>query len=283
MTAINDLIEEKYEGLSQAQKKVAHYLLESMEEVFSASAAEIAENAMVSEATVHRLAHELGFQSFREMKQEFGNFLKNNYRSINNLVASTAFREEDWLEAHFLQEAKNVLHTGESTQQAEIMVAAEAMLRAPNIWLGGWRMGLSVTSYFQFILKYMLGNSAMIPQGEAAEYAAYFKEKDVVFLIAFPRYDTSVLTLAKLAQEKGAYVIALTDSTVSPIKPYSNLTLVAKSKSKGFLDSYTAAVALCNAIVNTISYIEKERVMRNIQEVEENYLEFQANKTRTLL
>jgi DNA-binding MurR/RpiR family transcriptional regulator len=283
MIEIHERIEQKFPELSQAQQKVAHYLLESIEEVFSASALEIAKNADVSEATVHRLAHELGFQSFRDMKQEFGNFLKNNYRSVNNLVASTAFREENWLESHFLQEAKNVLHTGEELDQAEIMIAAEAMLQARTIWLGGWRMGLSVTSYFQFILNYMLGNSVMIPQGEAAEYASYIKEKDVVFLIAFPRYDTKVLTLAEIAREKGAYVIGLTDSPVSPIKQDSNLTLIAKSKSKGFVDSYTAAVAVCNAIINTISYVEKSRVKENIKEVEENYLKFQQKSERTKL
>ncbi|WP_067725814.1 MurR/RpiR family transcriptional regulator [Oceanobacillus damuensis] len=275
MVQINERIKEKFSTLTSSQKKVAHYLLENMEEAFSASAIEIASNSDVSEATVHRLAQELGFESFRHMKQEIGTFIRHDYRSINNLVTSTTLKQDIWLEEHFFQEAENIINTSKHLNQAEITIAAEAILRAPNIWVGGWRMGLSVTSYMQFILKYMLGNSALIPQGEAAEYAAYFKKEDVVFLSAFPRYDEKVLNLAKIAKEKGAYVIGLTDSTVSPIKEYTNLCLIAKCKSKSFLDSYTAAVSVCNAVVSAISYMEEEKVKSNIKQVEDNFVTFQ--------
>ena len=277
MVKINERIKTEYRTLSFAQKKVAHYLLENMEEAFSASATEIAWNSDVSEATVHRLAHKLGFENFRQLKQEIGDFIKQNYRSINNLVTTTTLKQDEWLEGHLLQEAENIIKTGESLKQAEIMIAAEMMLHAPNIWVGGWRMALSVTSYMQFILKYMLGKSTFIPQGETAEYAAYFKKTDVVFLCAFPRYDVKVLTLAKLAKDKGAYVIGLTDSPVSPIKEYTNLCLIAKSKSKGFLDSYTAAVSICNAIVNAISFMEEDKVKNNIKQVEDNFIAFQQD------
>ncbi|AWI10936.1 transcriptional regulator [Caldibacillus thermoamylovorans] len=271
---IYELIQSNYRRLSNAQKKAAHYLLDNIEEVFSSSAAEIAKNADVSEATVYRLAQRLGFSSFREMKQAFGKLIKENYRSVNNLITSTTLTKDDWLKEHFLQEADNILQSAENIRQVEITIAAEATLEAPTVWLGGWRMGLSVTSYFQFILQYMLGKGVMIPQGETAEYAAYIKDDDVVFLTAFPRYDNKVLRLAKIARERGAYVIGLTDSTVSPIKQYANLCLIAKRKSKGFLDSYTAAVSVCNAIVYEISFIGKEQVKRNIEQVEKYYMEF---------
>lgn len=275
MVEINEVIKAKYNTLSHAQRKVAHYLLENMEEMVSASAMTIAQHATVSEATVHRLAQELGFETFRNMKEEIGNFMKRNYRPVNNLVTSTTLKQDEWMEGHFIQEAQNIIHTGENLKQAEITIAAEAMAGANHIWVGGWRMALSVTSYMQFILKFMLGNASFIPQGETAEYAAYFNKGDVVFLCAFPRYDEKVLTLAKIAKEKGAYVIGLTDSPVSPIKEYTNLSLIAKSKSKGFLDSYTAAVAVCNAIVNAISFIEEGKVKNNIEKVEENFVAFQ--------
>src|SRR5699024_5792076 len=160
MVQIHEVIKVKYNTLSHAQKKVAHYLLENMEEMVSASAVTIAKQAAVSEATVHRLAQELGFETFRNMKEEIGNFLKHNYRSINNLVTSTVLKQDEWLEGHVLQEAQNIIHTGENLKQAEITVAAEAMVGANHIWVGGWRMALSVTSYMQFILKFMLGNAS---------------------------------------------------------------------------------------------------------------------------
>jgi DNA-binding MurR/RpiR family transcriptional regulator len=275
MAYINKRIKERFAELSSSQKKVAHYLLENMEEVMLVSANQIALQAGVSEATVHRLARELGYDSYRTMKQAIHEFIKKDYRSVRNLVSTTTLKRDQWLEQHFVQEAENILHTSKGISESEINIAAQALLRAPNIWIAGWRMALSVTTYLQFILKYMLGNSSLIPQGETAEYAAYFKEEDVVFVCSFPRYDQKVLQIAKVAQDRGAYVIGLSDSTVAPIKAYTNLCLLAKCKSKSFLDSYTAAVSVINAIVSAISYLDETRVQSNIQQVEENFVTFQ--------
>ncbi|WP_231514923.1 MurR/RpiR family transcriptional regulator [Oceanobacillus salinisoli] len=272
---IHERIKDNFSNLSHSQKKVAHYLLGNLEEVFSSSANEIASLSDVSEATVHRLAQELGYESFRNMKKDIQQFIRNDYRSVNNLLSSTTLKEENWLEGHFVQEAENIIHTSKQIKQEEINIAAEAFLRASHIWVAGWRMGLSVTSYLQFILKYMLGNSTSIPQGEVAEYAAYIKKEDVVFLSAFPRYDVKVLQIAKIAREKGAYVIGITDSPVAPIKEYTNLCLTVKIKSKGFVDSYTASVSVCNAIVQAISYLGEDKVKNNIKQIEENFVTFQ--------
>lgn len=277
MKLINERIKENFQQLSRSQKKVAYYLLENMEEAVLVSANQIAGNSDVSEATVHRLAQELGYDSYRTMKHEIHEFVRMNYRSVRNLVSTTSLKQDDWLEQHFMQEAENIVETSNNINQPEINITAEALLKASNIWIAGWRMGLTVTSYLQFILKYMLGNSFMIPQGEAAEYATYFKKEDVVFVCAFPRYDKQVLQIAKIAQERGAYVIGITDSTISPVEKYMNICLLAKCKSKSFLDSYTAAISVINAIVSALSYLEEDRVKSNIQQVEDNYVAFQKS------
>ncbi|MET3698773.1 RpiR family transcriptional regulator [Bacillus oleivorans] len=274
MPDIHEQIKEKFNTLSSAQKNVAHYIFENMEEAVVSSAQKIAEKSNVSEATVHRFAQALQFENFMEMKKEMIQFLHYNRRAVNNLLLTTAAKPDSWLEQHFLQEAENIVSTSKEISQMDIQRAAELLLSARRIWIGGWRMGLSITSFMQFVLNYMLGNCSMIPQGEAAEYTSYFQKGDLVLLSAFPRYDSLTLKIAELAKAKGVSVIGLTDSSLSPICKFTTIHFFAKTKSNSFLDSYTAALSICNAIINEVAYIGGERIKFNINHVEEHFEKF---------
>lgn len=268
-------ITNQFASLSVSQKKVAHYLLENTEEAAVYTAQKIAEASDVSEATVHRLAQTLGYESFTHMKQDIYLFIKQNYRAVSNFQTTTALQQESWLEKHFMLEADNILETSQNICSEKINEAANALLTAKTIWVAGWRMGLSVTSYMQFVLKYMLGNCQMIPQGEAAEYTTYFQEGDVLIVPSFPRYCKKTITIARMAKKKNMIIIAITDQQISPICEFANIVFLAKCKSKSFLDSYTSAVSVCNAIINEVSYVGKDRVMNNIENMEESFSAFQ--------
>ncbi|API93285.1 hypothetical protein J32TS6_11230 [Virgibacillus pantothenticus] len=268
------LIHEKYDQLSEAQRKVARYMLKNMEEVVVLSAQKIATLSDVSEATVHRFAQTLGYSSFIELKQAIHATVRNNQRALNNLLTTTAEKPDSWLEKHFLQEADNIAYTSKTVKESDIQAAAEKLLQARHIWIAGWRLGLSITTYMRFVFSYMLGNSTLIPQGEAAEYSAHFKKADVLIASVFPRYDRKTLQIIKLAKDKEVQIIILTDSSLCPACKYADITLFVRTKSKGFLDSYTAALSVCQAIVNEISYLGGDRIKENIKQIEAYYPAF---------
>lgn len=61
------VVKEAFPHLSSGQKKVAQYLLDSLQEASFQTAAEIGRASGVSETTVIRLSYSLGFQSFSQM------------------------------------------------------------------------------------------------------------------------------------------------------------------------------------------------------------------------
>lgn len=119
------------------------------------------------------------------MHQDLQRLIIKDQRAVHNFIQSTSQHEESWLEKHFAQEAQNIRQTMLQVTKAQIHEAARLLLDADRIWVAGWRMGLSVTSFFTFVLKYMLGNCELISQGSVAEYAAYIKPGDVVFACGF--------------------------------------------------------------------------------------------------
>lgn len=275
MSTIEERIQGQFDTLSPGQKRVAHYIQSNLREAALQSAQRIAEKSGVSEATVHRLAQALSYSSFSDMHQDLQRIVIKDERAVHNFIQSTSKQEESWLEKHFVQETQNIRQTMLQVDKAHIHEAASLLLHADRIWVAGWRMGLSVTSFFSFILKYMLGNCELIPQGGVAEYASYIKPGDVVFACGYPRYCSKTLKLSKLAKEQEAKVIVLTDSGLSPFARLADLTLLAECKSTGFLDSYTAPLSVVNAIINEISFLERDRVKRNLERMELMFKEFQ--------
>lgn len=274
MPTILERIEKQFEHLSPGQKRVAHYIQTHLQDVMLLTAHKIAAQAGVSEATVHRLAQALGYPGFSVMHKDLQHHVLKD-RAVIKLIHSTHEFQESWLEEHFVQEMENLKQTLEQTDKRQIRLAAEWLLEAENIWVAGWRMGLSVTSFMAFVLKYMLGRCELIPQGSAAEYAAYIREKDVLLVSGFPRYCAKTLKVAKTAKKHRAKVIVLTDSPLSPFLKYGDVTLLAHVGSTGFLDSYTAPLSVCNAIIKEISYQAKGRVKENVRKMEEMFDEFQ--------
>lgn len=277
MLTIKQRIEEQFDTLSAAQKKVAHYIQVNMQDAVLQSAQKIASKSGVSEATVHRLAQALSYPNFTGMLQDLRRHVMKDQRALANFLHTTSRQEESWIEKHFVQEMDNLRQTMAWTDRTAIRQAARMLLDADRIWIAGWRMGLSVTSFFSFVLKYMVGNCELIPQGGVAEYVSYMKTGDVVFVCGFPRYCTRTLKVAALGKDQGAQVIALTDSGLSPFAKLADLTLFAACKSTGFLDSYTAALSVANALINEMSHLEKGRVQANIERMELMFKAFQDN------
>lgn len=275
MKTIITRIEERFSKLSPGQKTVAHYIQTHTKDAALLPARELAEQSGVSEATVHRLAVALSYPGYSGMRKELQQFAMDEQRAVRNFTQSVNQpHEESWLEKHFNREIDNLRHTMNGLDKKEIERVARLLLEADRIWVAGWRLGLAVTSSFAYVLKYMLGNCELIPQGGVAEYVTYIGKKDVVFVCGFPRYCARTLKVARMAREQGATVIALTDSALSPFAESADVVLLARNASTNFLDSYTSALSVVHAIVNEISYLERDRVQENIQKMEGALKEF---------
>lgn len=276
---IQQKIESIFETLTPGQKKVAYLILRDIKEVAFCSAKMIGEKALVSEATVHRFAQSLGYDSFSSMQtaiQEL--FLKD--RTVTRLQMSMQTKHSSsWLEKHYLTEMENLKETLALNQDQELLQAAQMLIDAKRIYVAGWRAGLAITSPLSYLLHYMLGNTRLIEQGQAAEYASSFQEGDVLIASGFPRYCTRTLALVEVAKKARADVIVITDGTLSPFVKPAAVVLYAYTYSQGFVDSYVAPLAVVNALILALSRLAPERVERNLVRMEDMFRLFEEEFT----
>ena len=78
------------------------------------------------------------------------------------------------------------------------------------------------------------------------------------------------------ANEKGAKVIAITDSHKSPLVKYAHHSLIAKSNMVSFVDSLVAPMSIINALLVSISMKKKEQISHNFEKLESIWNEYQV-------
>jgi len=89
-------------------------------------------------------------------------------------------------------------------------------------------------------------------------------KKDLVIAISFRRGLRPTVEALKCARSAGAYCIGITDSSISPIARYSNEYFIVSIESP-FGTSYTAPMALFNAVICGTAFCRPRRTMILLQ------------------
>ena len=69
----------------------------------------------------------------------------------------------------------------------------------------------------------------------------------------FPRYSKRTVKAMEFAHDRGASVVAITDSVTSPLAAIADHALLAKSDMASFVDSLVAPLSMVNALIVAVS------------------------------
>ena len=93
-------------------------------------------------------------------------------------------------------------------------------------------------------------------------------EDDVMIAISFPRYSKKIINAVDYAKHRGASVIAITDSAMSPIAQGASQVLLARSDMASFVDSLVAPLSVINALVVAVARVRQEQVTERLRHLE---------------
>lgn len=85
---------------------------------------------------------------------------------------------------------------------------------------------------------------------------------DVVIAITVPRYANDVVRLTEFARAQGAQIVAITDSTASPLCPLADELVLAPAAHPVLSSSMVASLAVAEAIVAATMLSDKDNAGR---------------------
>lgn len=272
------LIQNGMSRFSKGQKLIANYILSSYDKAAFMTASKLGKTVNVSESTVVRFAVELGYDGYPAMQKALQEMIRNKLTSVQRIeVANDRFGNQEILSLVLQADVDKIRSTLEEIDHNAFMTVVDAILNARNIYILGVRSSAAIASFLGFYFNLMFDNVKHIhtsSNAEMFEQMVRINQEDVVIGISFPRYSSRTAKAMKFAYDRGATVVALTDSMAAPIARHATHTLIAMSDMVSLVDSLVAPLSVVNALIVACSYRKEEEISKifaNLEEIWDEY------------
>lgn len=273
------IMNEKYKTMSKGQKLLARYTMENYPKVAFMTASKLGETVGVSESTVVRFANALGFSGYPKFQDALQELIKTKLTTVERVeMANRDYSSDSKILENVLKtDIDNIKETMDSLEEKSYEDAIDLMISAKKVYVMGLRSSIYVAKYLGYYLNYILDDVVIIrmDMGEPVEQMIKLGPGDVLIAISFPRYSRKTIQVAKFAKNRGAKVIALTDSSNAPVAKISDVVLTVRNNMVSFVDSLVPAFSVANALVIGVAMREKEDIMSYFNELEDIWEKFE--------
>ncbi len=273
-------LEDKSLKLSKGHRKIAAYIRENYDKAAFMTASNLGKNVGVSESTVVRFACELGFKGYPELQQEIQQMIKSKLTAVQRMeVSENLIAGNDIIRSVLSDDIELIRETAEKTSKKDFDEAVKAINKAKKIYILGVRSSAALASFLAFYFNLVFDNVVLVDTSSASEmFEQMFRitKGDLCIAISFPRYSKQTVNALRFIADRKATVISITDTVDSPMAPYTDHLLVARSNMAGVVDSLVAPLSLINALIVSVTLSRKEEVYSNFNELESIWDSYQV-------
>lgn len=271
-------IKERMPTFSKGQKLISLYILDNYDKAAYMTAAKLGAIVNVSESTVVRFAIELGFDGYPEFQHALQEIVRTKLTSFQRIeVTNNIIGDGDVLTKVLLADSDKIRHTLEEIDRAAFESAVEKIVNARRIYVVGVRSSSALASFLGHSLGQIFDEVKILEPtsgSEMFEQILNIGEEDVIIAISFPRYSKKIINAVDYAKHRGAGVIAITDSSMSPIAQGASQVLLARSDMASFVDSLVAPLSIINAIIVAVSRAKQDELTERLRKLEEIWDEY---------
>lgn len=258
-------ITEEYENLSKQLKVIARHVEKQRDHLGLEGIQDVAAQCEVQPSAVVRFAKHFGFSGFTEMQRIFRDGLarqiapSGNYKTrIREVIESGAGSLSAVEIAHeFLggsiagmQELRNGLQGSTFKKAVDLLADADA------IWIAGSRRSFPIAAYLDYALQHTDKRIGLVTalgsmhQGQMRSV----RKGDVMIAISYAPYAEETLDVAQAAVQRGARLIAITDSRMSPLAREAHIALIVQDNSTFGFRSLTSTMGLAQSLFIALAY-----------------------------
>ena len=132
----------------------------------------------------------------------------------------------------------------------DLQRAVDLLQAAENIYVVGLRRSFGVASYLTYALRHLDRRAFLIDGlgGMFKEQLDMISDNDAVVAISYSPYAEETLITSKIAAEKRAKQIIITDSQISPLASFSDVCFVVKEAQVDAFRSMSATQCLVQSL-----------------------------------
>jgi DNA-binding MurR/RpiR family transcriptional regulator len=222
-------------------------------------------------ATVVRIVRGLGFASYRDFQRHLHDLSIAFATSLDTMqsagkVSSMPAYVRDALE----QDLKNLHGLKNSLDAPRLVSLAKRFYDARRIVLLAGDLAAILADYLEYQITLLgLPVFTATSAGRIAHLVRTVNQRDLVLAISFRRGLRQTVEGVHLARARSAYCVGITDTYVSPLARECDEVFLASVESTSFGASYSAPVALVNAILAACGQYRRPQTLAILKEIAE--------------
>ncbi|MDR2670848.1 MAG: MurR/RpiR family transcriptional regulator [Oscillospiraceae bacterium] len=265
---------------SKGQRLIAVFIRQHYDRAAFMTANRLGKVVGVSESTVVRFAVELGYDGYPSMQRALRGMIRNRLTAVQRLeVAQDRLGRGDMLRGVIQSDIENLRATLEELDRDAFSASVEAILRARQVYILGVRSSAALASFLSFYLHLLCDNVRLVSPSSVSdifEQVLRVGPEDLVIGFSFPRYSRRTVRAMRYAHDRGATLVAITDSKLSPLIEVATYTLLTHSDMISFVDSLVSPLSLINALVVEIGMRKQQEAAQTFDALEQIWDEYEV-------
>lgn len=262
-------------GLSPELLRAARWLEANPREAALVSMRECARRAALAPATFTRLARALGHDGFHALKLRFQQALAPEgtaagYAARAQALQAIARRDAGWLETLNEAQHANAASVCGLNTPAQFESAASAMLKAGRVCFLGLRASHGLAFHLHYTYRLIASNGELAQDlgGTLFDQLARLGPHDLLVAISLAPYTRQTVLAVEQAARQGVPVLALTDSSLSPLVKIAGQTLLFRAQGASYFQSMVGALALAEALAAAVAVRGGKKVLSRLESVQ---------------
>ncbi|UUZ61967.1 MurR/RpiR family transcriptional regulator [Polaromonas sp. P1-6] len=258
-------ISSEYDTLSKQLKVIAKHVEKHRDHIGLDGIQQLAAQCSVQPSAVVRFAKHFGFSGYSEMQAIFREDLSRqiapsrNYKArIRDIIESGAGRlssveiASEFLSGSLagMQELQSSLHGPSFKKAVELLAASDC------IWIAASRRSFPIAVYLDYALQHTDKRIGLV-SGMGSMHLGQMRsvrKGDVILAISFTPYAEETISVAQAAVDRGAKLIAITDSRMSPLAKLAQLSLIVQDSSTFGFRSLSSTMGLAQSLFIALTY-----------------------------
>jgi DNA-binding MurR/RpiR family transcriptional regulator len=274
---LRDQILSTFETLPGQLQAAAKRLLDHPEDVALLSMRELAKRAEVPPATMTRLARRLGFDGFEPLRKLYADAVRGRPDTFKDRAEGLLARRDMDGDAVFVADmlaglASHLQSLSDPHTASTISRAADLIVRQHRLFCVGARSSYPAMHLGSYLLS-LIGEQTFLVDGAGGigvDGLRSLTPSDAVLALTVAPYTRDTVDAVAFASERGAAIIAITDSLASPIARHAKEAILVPTGTPSFLHTMTPAFVVVECLAALVAAKRGKSAVAAIAEAEDH-------------
>lgn len=274
---------DNYNSVPKKQREVIKYISDHPNDIAILTIRELSKILNINHSTIIRACKELGYNGFVDLKKHSKKSYRRKMTGYGSMLEKleTEFsiekksQLEETIQESLLTDLDVLNRTIANISWSSIVEVVNLIVNSKRTYIIGLEAARSIAMFLSTELRTYIPNVQEIihTNGYLFDYMRHFDKDDVVIGISFGKCIRQTVNAVKLAQDQGIKTISITDSELSPLYKFSDISLLTASSSTSYFSTFIGALSISKAIIACCAEIKGEEAIKQLKIIEQQFEE----------